>query len=78
LSGELTKVEFDEHPVFGLQVPTACTGVPSQLLYPRDTWRDKDQYDRAAIELAKKFISNFEKYSKSVGEEVQLAGPAVG
>jgi phosphoenolpyruvate carboxykinase (ATP) len=68
LSGQLNNVQYDKHPVFGMAIPVACPGVPSQLLYPRDTWTDKDAYDAQAIILAKKFMDNFSKYADSIEE----------
>lgn len=77
LAGQLDRVQYDRHPVFGVDVPASCPGVPDALLYPRDTWADKAAYDLAAEELAKKFINNFEKYASGVDAEVGAAGPAM-
>ena len=35
-------------PVFGFAVPTACPGVPAEILMPRNTWSDKASYDATA------------------------------
>jgi phosphoenolpyruvate carboxykinase (ATP) len=77
LDGKLDKVVYDRHPVFGMEIPTSCPGVPSELLYPRDAWQDKEQYDAKAYGLANKFINNFKKYAGGVDEEILAAGPAV-
>lgn len=77
LAGKLDKVAYDRHPIFKMDVPVACPGVPSQLLYPRDTWQDKDAYDGKAVELANKFINNFKKYAGGVDAEILAAGPVV-
>ena len=45
LDGSLADVPMTEHPVFGLQMPTSCPGVPSEVLDPRNTWRDPVAYD---------------------------------
>ena len=39
-------------PVFGLEVPTSCPNVPSDVLSPRDTWPDGAAYDAQAEKLA--------------------------
>lgn len=78
LSGKLAKVHFDRHPIFQVEVPVACPGVPSTLLYPRDTWKNKDAYDQQATLLAARFIDNFEKYKAGVTAEVFNAGPIPG
>ncbi len=77
LQGKLDKVAYDKHPVFKMEIPTSCPGVPSTILYPRDTWEDKDAYDQKAAELAKKFISNFQKYADGVDAEILAAAPVV-
>jgi len=75
LNGKLAKVEFAPDPVFGVLVPKECPGVPSELLVPRNTWADKDAYDKKARELGRLFIKNFEKYSDYAGTEVCASGP---
>lgn len=75
LSAQLKDVQYDRHPVFGMEIPVACPGVPSELLYPRDTWTDKNAYDKQAMLLAQKFIRNFEKYADGVDQMVRAAGP---
>ena len=50
-------------------------GVPTELLNPRDTWQDKETYDRGAAELAEKFRSNIERFADEVTAEVLEAGP---
>ncbi|RJO64773.1 MAG: phosphoenolpyruvate carboxykinase (ATP) [Myxococcales bacterium] len=75
LNGELDNVAYREDTVFGLQVPTACPGVPEDVLNPRNTWKDKDAYDKKARELAGLFIKNFAKYADGVSEDVRKAAP---
>ncbi|MEM7305703.1 MAG: phosphoenolpyruvate carboxykinase (ATP) [Planctomycetota bacterium] len=62
LNGDLDegKVEYEQHPVFNLKVPTSCPGVPSDILNPRNTWDDKDAYDAQASKLRDMFRDNFE------------------
>ena len=74
LSGELEKAEFVTDPYFGVAVPTACEGVPAELLIPANTWEDKAAYEAKAKELAKSFVENFKKYTH-MSEEVVAAGP---
>jgi phosphoenolpyruvate carboxykinase (ATP) len=61
LDGELDAVRTERHPVFGLRMPTACPGVDTAVLNPRNVWADKDAYDRAATGLRDMFRGNFEK-----------------
>ncbi|HHI80018.1 MAG TPA: phosphoenolpyruvate carboxykinase (ATP) [Planctomycetes bacterium] len=54
-------VEYEKHPIFGLLMPKSCEGVPSEILNPRNTWEDKDAYDRQALKLKEMFHENFAK-----------------
>jgi phosphoenolpyruvate carboxykinase (ATP) len=75
LSGALDDAEFQVDALFGFEVPTAVPGVDSKLLDPRSTWRDPEEYDRKARELAQLFADNFAKRFADVGASVQAAGP---
>ena len=77
LNGLLEGVPTVVDPIFGIEVPTACPGVPSEVLQPRATWRDPDAYDRQARELAAMFADNFAAYADGVEEAVRTAGPKV-
>ncbi len=68
LRGDLDagKVDYEQHPVFNLQMPTTCPGVPSEILNPRNTWADKTAYDAQAEKLRDMFRENFD--SKGYGE----------
>ena len=61
LNGDLNDVSFEKLPVFELEFPKTCPGVPSELLNPRDTWSDKTKYDDTASNLAGQFVKNFEQ-----------------
>lgn len=75
LSGQLDEVPSEVEPVFGLEVPRACPGVPDKVLLPRATWHDPAVYDEQARELARMFRENFAQYEAFVPEEVRNAGP---
>ncbi|MGE5682711.1 MAG: phosphoenolpyruvate carboxykinase (ATP), partial [Bacillota bacterium] len=75
LSGELSKVETREDPYFGLHVPVACPNVPQEVLDPRNTWKNKEDYDKAAHRLANMFHENFKQFEKDVESEIINAGP---
>jgi phosphoenolpyruvate carboxykinase (ATP) len=60
-----------------MDIPSACPGVPSEILYTRDTWMDKDAYDTQALILAGKFIKNFEKYEAGADPEIRAAAPMI-
>ena len=75
LSGALDNSTFRVDALFGFEVPTTVPGVDAKLLDPRSTWRDPEEYDRKARELAQMFADNFAKRFGDVGESVQAAGP---
>jgi phosphoenolpyruvate carboxykinase (ATP) len=77
LEGKLSVVEFKNLPIFNLQIPTQCPGVPSEVLDPGNTWDNKDAYRKKATELAGLFIKNFKKYAAGVSEEIKAAAPIV-
>lgn len=66
LRGELraSSVDYQKLPIFDLEYPTTCPGVPSEILNPQDTWNDSDEYLRMANDLVLKFIKNMSKYEE--------------
>jgi phosphoenolpyruvate carboxykinase (ATP) len=62
-------------PIFGFEVVTECPNVPSEILVPRNTWVDKEAYDRTAHKLATLFSENFKIYEGGVSAEVKAAAP---
>ncbi len=77
LDGELDTVEYEAHPVFGIMMPKECPGVPSEILNPRNTWANKNDYDKKAKELGEQFIKNFSKYASAAGKETLSAAPKI-
>lgn len=77
MNGELEKVKYRKHEVFGLATPLSCPGVPAEVLNPRNTWKDKDAYDHQANELAAKFLKNFDKFSDFADDEMMAGAPTV-
>jgi phosphoenolpyruvate carboxykinase (ATP) len=75
LSGALDDVPMRPDPVFGVEVPTAVDGVPSELLEPRTTWSDTAAFDAQADKLAAMFHENFRRFEDKVPEDVRVAGP---
>jgi phosphoenolpyruvate carboxykinase (ATP) len=75
-SGALDDVETRHHPIFNLDVPITCPGVPDGVLDPQATWPDKDAYETKARELARMFAENFERFREEVPAEVTKAGPS--
>ena len=75
LEDSLENVEFHNHPVFGIAMPVSCPNVPSELLNPRNTWADANEYDKKANHLAELFNNNFNQYADGCSEEILSAAP---
>ena len=77
LDGKLKDVATKPDPVFGLNIPESCDGVPKEILTPRNTWVNPEEYDMKAKDLASRFAKNFETFAPTVSKEVVAAGPRV-
>ena len=75
LSGALATVPVQRDPIFNLDVPTACPGVPADVLNPRNTWQDKNAYDQMAKKLAAMFVENFKTFEATAAPAVKASGP---
>ncbi|MFW5399552.1 phosphoenolpyruvate carboxykinase (ATP) [Yersinia sp. 1252 StPb PI] len=76
LNGEIDKAETFTLPIFDLAVPTALPGVNPEILDPRDTYADVPQWQEKAEDLAKRFTTNFDKYTDTpAGAALVSAGP---
>ncbi|WGQ07629.1 phosphoenolpyruvate carboxykinase (ATP) [Pedobacter gandavensis] len=77
LKGELENACYNADPVFGLQIPEACPGVPSEILQPKNTWADQKKYDQKANELSQEFITNFKQFEAFASAEILASFPKV-
>ena len=73
LDGTLANARFHKDPYFGLSIPEHVPGVPAEVLDPRQSWADKDAYDRMAKELVARFEANFADFEAGVADEVKAA-----
>ncbi|HOE12522.1 MAG TPA: phosphoenolpyruvate carboxykinase (ATP), partial [bacterium] len=72
LDGSIHSVEFVENGLYGLAVPKTLKGVSQNVLHPRETWKDKEAYDRQAAKLATLFSKNFTKYEDKAKESPDI------
>jgi len=77
LDGALENVSYVKHPIFGLNVPQTCPNVPSEILNPKETWKNKKAYEIQAKELSASFKENFKKFEEFANDEI-LNGAPVG
>lgn len=75
LSGDLDNVQFRKHSIFHVELPLECPGVPTEVLSPRETWKDDEGYYAQANKLAAEFNKNFEKFSDYANDEILAAVP---
>ena len=77
LSGELDDVSTTPDAIFGVQIPDAVEGVPSEVLHPKNTWKDAAAYEAQAKKLAGMFVDNFQQFEDGVDDAVKAAAPKV-
>lgn len=76
LSGAIDQVEKQSLPIFNLAIPRQLPGVDPQILDPRATYADAQQWQSKAQSLAQLFIDNFAKYTDTAsGLALLPAGP---
>ncbi|MSR78013.1 MAG: phosphoenolpyruvate carboxykinase (ATP) [Candidatus Omnitrophica bacterium] len=75
LENRLSKSGFEKDPHFGFLIPKSCADVPSDLLFPRKTWKDPKAYDQKAHELALMFQAHMKQLLPDLEPEILHAGP---
>ncbi len=78
LSGDIDKAPTKVLPYFNFTIPTELPGVDTNILDPRDTYADAEEWNKKAQELAGMFIKNFKKFeTNETGKALAAAGPAL-
>ena len=76
LNGKINETTTKKIPYFNLEIPTVLEGVDTNILDPRDTYKNPSEWDEKAKNLASLFIKNFKKYeTNEAGKELVKAGP---
>ena len=76
LNGKINETTTKKIPYFDLEIPTVLEGVDTNILDPRDTYKNPSEWDEKAKNLASLFIKNFKKYeTNEAGKELVKAGP---
>ncbi len=77
LEGKLKDVEYIEDRLFHINIPTSCPDVPKELLFPKNTWKDKKAFDKRAHQLASDFSQQFDRAygNKNISAEIQRECP---
>ena len=74
-AGELKTTEKTMLDGLNLEIPNHIEGVDKNILNPRQTWDNADDYDEAAKKLIAQFEENFKKFN--VRPEISKAGPSM-
>ncbi|QQD18909.1 phosphoenolpyruvate carboxykinase (ATP) [Spongiibacter nanhainus] len=76
LDGSIEQAEFSVLPTFNLDIPLALAGIDSELLDPRQSYSQPEQWQEKAASLAQKFIANFAQFTDTPeGADLVSAGP---
>lgn len=77
LNNELESVKYETSPIFNLQIPTECEGIPSIILNPRNLWKNTNNYDLQLNKLALAFNENFNQYRDQVDSKILEVEPHI-
>ena len=78
LDGSINRAGVITLPIFNLDIPVVLPGVERNVLDPRNTYQNEDDWYINARRLASKFIVNFEKYEKDKLENIfSMVGPCL-
>ena len=76
LNGDIEKAPTKTIPFFNFEVPTELNGVATEIIDPRDTYANVEDWNKKAEDLAGRFIKNFAKYETNpAGKALVAAGP---
>ena len=74
-NGDFADVDVRTDQNFGFEVPLSCPNVPSDLLWPKNTWEDKTAFEATKEKLVGLFQNNFRQFKAKVNPEIIAAGP---
>lgn len=78
LEGKIDEAETFALPYFNLEIPRAVQGVDTGILDPRNTYAHPEEWDTKALDLAERFIKNFEQFTDNAeGKSLVSAGPQI-
>ena len=78
LNGELDRAAYVEDKTFHINIPTACPGVPAEILQPKNTWKDPEAFENRARKLAGEFSAHFDRVYGSKNLPAAVCGQCPG
>lgn len=78
-NGSLRNEEYETIPFFNLSIPKSVEAVDHTLLNPRNNWKNPEEWDKAALNLAQKFADNFTNFmdNEEAVKLAEAAGPKI-
>ncbi|AGW85857.1 Phosphoenolpyruvate carboxykinase ATP [Blattabacterium sp. (Nauphoeta cinerea)] len=77
LNGLLSEVPYEKYPIFNFQIPKYCPGVSSNILNPKNSWKNKEMYQNQIRILAQKFIQHFDIYRQYTDKNISSGEPVL-
>ncbi|WP_185863198.1 phosphoenolpyruvate carboxykinase (ATP) [Blattabacterium cuenoti] len=77
LNGFLSEVPYEKYPIFNFEIPKYCPGVSSNILNPKNSWKNKEMYQNQVRVLAKKFIQHFDIYRQYADKNISSGEPVL-
>jgi len=78
ISGDINNAETKTIPFLNLTFPTVLPNVSEGILDPRDTYKNAEEWDEKAKDLAGRYIKYFEQYTGNAeGKRLVAAGPTL-
>ncbi len=73
VSGELKNAEYVREKYFKLMIPKEIPGIPSEILNPENTWKDREKFRERAKMLSEEILRYFEKTfgNKNISDEIK-------
>ena len=78
LSSEIDTVPTQHVPFLNLTIPTSLQKVSETILDPRNTYKNVEEWEAKAKDLASRYIKNFEQYTDTdEGKRLVVSGPTL-
>ncbi|AFZ80045.1 phosphoenolpyruvate carboxykinase ATP, putative [Theileria equi strain WA] len=75
--GSLEKASYTQVPVFNLEVPVEIPGIPEDVLHQELGWGNREAYHAQIVDVAKKFIQNFDSFRGKADSRVLSGEPVL-
>ena len=74
LDDSIENSQFKVDDYFGFKIPKHLDDIDSNILDPKNSWVDQDEYEKSASSLVKKFKENYKKYDLG-DDDIVRGGP---